>query len=530
MKKLFALVALLFTFSGYVFADEESEADPAEIAIGERLFLETRFAQSWYAHPGKADPALNETRTTGKPLNGAFTGETMNCRACHMVDEHQDKAGMRTYADYARLTPIPSRKDGKRLTGRNSMSLVNISKDDIDNILFHFDGEFNSLEDLVVGTFTGRNFGWQADEKNVAIKHVANIVRNDNGKGDLAQEFGGSYRIILRGTDTGIPSELRLPSEYRVDVDTASDMEIVNAVAKLVAAYTGDLGFAVDDNGHYSGSPYDAFLKTNKLPQAPAKGESAIAYGQRLLDKVEMMKAVTFVDGNKHDFETHKQAFHFKAKELRGMKLFFRTGSTSQSGGNCASCHHAPHFTDFRFHNTGISQNMYDVVHGQGNFQKLDIPDLAKRNQSPGRYLPATATHPDATAPFRSHVSKDKTGYTDLGLWNIFANPAMPGPQKKIRAVLCNASTTCKDDELLARSIATFKTPTIRDTGHSAPYMHNGELNTLQDVLTRYVQNSVLARQGKLRNGDKELAGIHLTATDIDDLVAFLDALNEDYD
>jgi hypothetical protein len=47
----FLLLSLLTTFSGggwslsHSFAQETEEADPAEISNGERLFLETRFAQ-----------------------------------------------------------------------------------------------------------------------------------------------------------------------------------------------------------------------------------------------------------------------------------------------------------------------------------------------------------------------------------------------------------------------------------------------------------------------------------------------------
>jgi len=522
------ILSILFTTTANGFAAEDA---PAEIAIGERLFLETRFAQAWYAKPGSADPALKETITTGKSLKGSFAGSTMNCRACHMVDEHQNELGMRTYADYAINSPIPNRNDGKYLTGRNSMSLVNISKSDVDNILFHFDGEFNSLEDLVVGTFTGRNFGWQATEKDTAIKHIANIIRSDNGKGALASEFGGSYRKILKGTDSSLAKEFQLPAEYRIDVDAASDEEILGAVAKLVTAYSNDLSFSVDSNGFYNGSPYDTFLSINKLPRSPKKNETSLAYGQRLLKELNKLTKPTFVSASHGEFETHKQAFIFAEKELKGLKLFLRSGSTTQSGGNCASCHQAPHFTDFRFHNTGISQNQYDLLHGTGSFSKIDIPSLAKRNKNAQRYLPASEKQPNAKSIFRSPASKQKIGYTDLGLWNITANPEIPSPQKKIRAILCQGNEkNCTDDSMLTKSIAAFKTPSIRDAGHSAPYMHTGELNTLTEVLTMYVKNSALARQGKVLNANDDMKKIRLSGNDIEHLVDFIKSLNEDYD
>jgi cytochrome c peroxidase len=38
------------------------------------------------------------------------------------------------------------------------------------------------------------------------------------------------------------------------------------------------------------------------------------------------------------------------------------------------------------------------------------------------------------------------------------------------------------DTALLDRAIARFKTPGLRDLSHSAPYMHNGQFATLNDI------------------------------------------------
>jgi len=520
MKALvtFLITMLVAAYQPVVAGNEnENSADPAEIAIGERLFLETRFAQAWYTNPGKPDPALAQTVTTGKPRKGTFAKGTMNCRVCHIVDEHQDDLGMRVYADFAARSPIPNRHDGKHTTGRNSMALVNISKTDVNHILFHFDGEFNSLEDLVVGTFTGRNFGWQPHEKEIAIKHIANIIRTDNGQGELASEFGGSYRKILKGTDKSISREFKLPVEYRIDTDTASDTEILNAIAKLVATYTHDLSFSTDEEGIYNGSPYDAFLKANKLPRSPKKNEPALVYGQRLLNKINKLKDPIFISDKQSRFKTHEQKFIFAKKELKGLQLFLRSGNEKQSGGNCASCHQAPHFTDFRFHNTGISQNQYDSIHGVGEFNKLNIPSSAERNKK-------------ILSAFRDSPEKQKPGHIDLGLWGVAMNPSIPAPQKKIKNILCKEEINCTADTMLKKSVAAFKTPSLRDTGHSAPYMHTGELNTLQEVVAMYISNSQLARNGKLRNAGSNISKIRLSGSDIEPLLAFLNSLNEDYD
>src|SRR5262245_35793461 len=220
----------------------DEDADAAEVAIGERLFLETRFAQFFFANSGgnanavlaTGDPTMDVTVTTTGSLPGPFAGTSMNCRSCHLVDEQKGVpgGGNRTYADFAQRSPIPAREDGKRTTPRNSPPLVNASLPR-PGFLLHFDGEFASGVDLVKGTFTGRNFGWLPTERDRAIAHIAHIIRHDDGSGDLAQAFGGAYRVVLAGTSPAIPPVFRLPPAYRIDVTRATDAQILGAVAAL---------------------------------------------------------------------------------------------------------------------------------------------------------------------------------------------------------------------------------------------------------------------------------------------------------
>jgi cytochrome c peroxidase len=529
-----ALCAALGCTVNVVTAGGTQEADPAEIVIGERLFLETRFAQAYAENPNKADPVLEYTLTMDQPLRGPFAGKTMNCRSCHMVDEHKDDVvnGMRTYADFTHNSPIPDRADGQHFTPRNSMALVNIAVAHEPDSVFHFDGEFNSMEDLVLATLTGRNYGWVPQEHAQAIKHIAKVIREDDGKGELAKEFGGRYQTVLTGTDKHIPAEFRLPAAYRVDVVSADDVQIVAAVSRLIAAYVNSLAFAQDDKGNYTGSPYDQFLAMNRLPRQPRKGESAQQYGQRLLATVNRLVSPKYIRGKKYRFKSHQQAFAFAEDELAGMKLFFTRGTEKRRGGNCAACHTAPHFSDFRFHNTGLSQVNYDKQHGDGEFAKLSIPVLTERNQNHNEFLPATSAHPAALGRFRSHVNADNPGLTDLGLWNVFANPDFPAPQQKLTTMLCEQRGNAKCDaaSLLPLSVAAFKTPVLRDLGHSNPYMHTGEFNTLEEAVRFYVTTSEVVKQNRVRNADRELHAIHLQTSDIAPLVAFLKALNEDYE
>jgi cytochrome c peroxidase len=65
-----------------------------------------------------------------------------------------------------------------------------------------------------------------------------------------------------------------------------------------------------------------------------------------------------------------------------------------------------------------------------------------------------------------------------------------------------------------------FKTPTLRDAARRPPYMHDGSLATLRDVVAFY-------NRGALPNPSlsPEIVPLNLTVEEQDDLVAFLDAL-----
>lgn len=533
---------------GNAFAECEGElpedADPPQVAIGERLFLETRFSQFFFANSqgdanavlASGDSVMDTTQTTGALLPGPFAGQAMNCRNCHFVDEHIGQTGLpssgvRTYADFARRSPIPQREDGKTMTPRNSPPLVNASLARKGGVLLHFDGEFPTMKDLVKGTFTGRNFGWLPGEEEQAFAHIVHLIRDDDGTGALAQQSGGRYSVVFKGMDPTIPPEFCLPSGIRlVNFDSASDEEIFDTVLELVASYVRSLTFSRDDDRAFNASPYDAFLTKNNLPSKP-EDETALAYSRRLRGLIEGLTTPQFVTPADGAFQLHTQDFRFGPEELAGLKLFFAEPSESatQSVGNCIACHSAPNFTDFSFHNTGATQEEYDAIHGQGVFGALTIPDLATRNANFDEFLPPTAAHPQAKGPFLAVPTAGQPGWTDLGVWNVFANPDLPAPQEKIQEVLFRLHGRVSEEELLPKTIAAFKTAGLRDLAQSAPYLHTGGKDTLDDVINFYLNMADLVRAGSMRNPDPEIGRIRLTRDDIPLLRAFLRALTEDY-
>jgi cytochrome c peroxidase len=522
--------------------------NPAEVQVGDRLFRETRFAAFFFFNDngnvnsklpkGGGEPEIaQETNAAGKPIPDPFRGLSMNCRNCHLGNDllHVSKQEGRTYCDFARRSPILDRQDGHLTSPRNAQELVSVSRPRGVPNVFHFDGEFASIEDLTIGTLTGRNLGWLAGESAAAVKHIANVIRNDDGHNALAARYGCGgfpYKVVLLGTDPRLPKNLRLPNQYRIDVTTATDAQILNDIGLLIHAYMDSIAFDLSEPP----SPYDIFLKKNNLPTAPNPGESNAAYTQRLFGLVQQLSSPVFVTPRDGKLQLHKpQKFQFGAAELQGLKIFFTQPASSNQphAGNCVACHVPPVFTDNIFHNTGASQIEYDGVFGAGSFAALSVPDLNTRNSNFDAYLPPSANHPNASGMFRSPPSQNKPGFTDLGVWNIFANPDIPNPQSALTTILCGefnlSSSNCTPDAVLPRAISFFKTPSIKDPGQSSPYLHNGSLDTIESVLNFYATVSQMARGGQLRNSSPELSNVFIDQTDVAPLSAFLNSLNEDY-
>ena len=326
-----------------------------------------------------------------------------------------------------------------------------------------------------------------------------------------------------------------MPAGYRLNVYTSSDEQILNGVAKLVAAYVESLVFSQDANGDFNDSPYDVFLQKNNLPRHPDKGESNIDYARRLRGLVNALSNPQFVTSADGTFAFHNQPFAFGTQELDGLRIFLTEPPPSQlpAGriGNCIACHAPPTFTDFLFHNNGAAQEEYDQIHGAGTFAQLAVPDAATRRANFNAWLPPTPKHPAALGPFFAIPSADHPGFTDLGLWNEFDNPDVPRPQAKLYAFLKTLCPEkhCHRDDLLPLTVGLFKTPGLRDLADSAPYLHNGSKDTIAQVMGFYSAEPIVARAGQLRNGDPQMQGISLTAADAAALVSFLQSLTEDY-
>jgi hypothetical protein len=537
---------------------QQARGRPAEQSLGERLFEETRFSRYFMqASHGDMNARLRsgepivatELTDHGTSLPGPMRGQAMNCMQCHLGRQEQDVrgGGMRSFADFAVRSPIPPRSDDLIHGGFTPRNATNMAGDllhgDVDPML-HWDGQFGSMQELVANTLPGRVFGWLATEKAQSYHLVAEVIRGDDGKDSLARKFsaGISYAALF-GCSPRVPAGYRLPADDCLDLGSASDTDVANAVAKVMAAYLNTLDYARDSSGQHDGSPYDQFLLQNHLPRSPAPGQAPSDYAASLLTSLQSLPAPRFVETG--HFKYHeRRPFVFGPEELHGLITFLSkpTGGTITSQeavhggiGNCTSCHMPPEFSDFKMHNNGVAQAEYDSIHGQGSFAQLTVPTLDQRTADPDAYLPVTGLHPDATETFRMAPSAGAPGHTDLGVWNIFANPDFAGRQASLRKFLCAidsgqfADCGSSDAALLDRSLAVFRTHTLRDLGDSDPYMHTGQFETLESVVRFYEATGTLARAGQLRNGDPQMSNVALTDADVADLTAFLASLDEDY-
>jgi cytochrome c peroxidase len=501
----------------------DTDGDSPVKLVGERLFRETRFSQYYFqilsaqplansnTLPPRGDAVVETLESLQGSLQHPYKGQSISCASCHFVDQAQSLtgAGQRAYTDFARRSPIPDLQDGRSHTARNSPVMVGSSTQDA--YFLHHDGEFGSAEDLVRASITGRNLGWSPAQQNQAKAHIVNIVRKDDGSFPTETTLKGLSYKRLFANEGSIPRHLQLPLEYQLNIAKATDDQVFEYVVKLIGGYLRILDFKKDKQGHYKGSPFDTFLAKNGLPQAP-ESESAENYMKRLGELLKQNNPWNWVSNSDRTFTLHQQTFTFSEKELAGFRIFVGKGK-------CISCHAAPDFTDHLFHNTGVSQDEYDTVHGAGGFTRLSLPDLSSSEAK----LDDLRRAPEVDSPDRA----------DLGVWAVYAKPSSQSLKNRLRHAICaGVKKDCSqltEDQIQQLSLAMIKTPTLRDLGHSQPYFHTGQVDDLEGTIRFYIKISLLARMGKIRNADPMISQIDLKAEDIEPLVAFLKSLNEDY-
>lgn len=512
MKSLFILIYLM-SFSAF-----SQEQDPLNIRLGEKLFMDGRFSQGYF----------DKAKTVNEQIAGAAVleqmyvledlvehpqkGQQVSCSSCHMVDQNTSlvAGSVLTYNDFARRSPIPLRSDKMERTVRNSMNMVLSAIGG--NKPLHWDGEFYSAQGLAKAAMVGRNMGWLVTEAKTAKAHIVKVLRGDDGSYPTDADVDQSYTEAF--------------SELGIDIAQLSDSELYDQAAQTMGEYMESLDFSRDQQGAFNGSAYDQFLILNGIRTSPKLNETSQEYLTYLRDHINWKTDWKWLGGS--DLKYHQHQAQFGKTEFQGMQLFFGKAQ-------CVTCHTPPEFTDFLFHNTGISQFEYESVHGRDSFKSIEVPTWTERRKNPEKYFVATGDHPNWQGAFRSEANKQNNLATDFGVWNIFGHPDMAGVQEFLRRDLCRSLMMpgdCKftNDMLLNKSLAMFKTPTLRSLGQSGPYLHNGAAQHLTQVIHLYMHANHMERRGLLVNADPFIRAINITHQDFAPIRAFLDALDEDYD
>lgn len=155
----------------------------------------------------------------------------------------------------------------------------------------------------------------------------------------------------------------------------------------------------------------------------------------------------------------------------RGLKIFVGKG-------RCNVCHLGPAFTNGEFHDTGVPFF------------------IEKGRVDPGR-----------------HAGIQKLRASPFNL----LGPYNDDPKR-------STATGTEHVRLEHRNFGEFRTPSLRNLGLTAPYMHNGRLATLRDVVDHY---STLSPDRLHSDGEAILRALELSEQEAQDLVSFLGTLQE---
>ncbi|MBA5761368.1 photosynthetic protein synthase I [Vibrio sp. 404] len=246
---------------------------------------------------------------------------------------------------------------------------------------------------------------------------------------------------------------------------------LINTVYKKVWFHDGRIGTNLNDVTRENITEdwlmnMDMRLMQERLKQDPTyvKMFKEAGYGEPSNGSVrkaipEYLKTLT---SNQTPFD--KQQLSADAKQ--GFKLF-------KGKAGCASCHNGPLFSDGQPYNTGVPENL-DIFLDPMRHQTFIAFNMFMGNEN---YM-------NLKRDVGAHVQTHKADGSDKGK---------------------------------------FMTPTLRELKQTAPYMHNGMIATLEEVVAFYNLGG-----GEDSNKDTRLQPLNLTAKEQAQLVAFLESLSSD--
>ncbi len=230
----------------------------------------------------------------------------------------------------------------------------------------------------------------------------------------------------------------------------------------------------------------DAAEVVTRLQNSPATLQAFVAaYGTAVLAEPQtalddMAAAIAAYETEDEEFHPFTSKFDYylegqtqlTASELNGLALYNNPGK-----GNCAACHPSqrqqysehPLFTDFTFDNIGVPRNWAIPANHVGAVSPVDGA-------------------PFSTVLVPVNVPDDaEYAYYDLGLCGPF-EPANGDVQARVN--LSATTSLC----------GVFKVPTLRNVALTAPYFHNGVFGNLHQVAEWYVTRDINDNTGNNPN------------------------------
>jgi len=112
----------------------------------------------------------------------------------------------------------------------------------------------------------------------------------------------------------------------------------------------------------------------------------------------------------------------------------------------------------------------------------------------------------------------------NIGLYNLDAEGAYPFGNRGVYEITLDP-----------KDMGAFRPPSLRNVAVTGPYMHDGSVETLEEVLQIYERGGRLIESGPLAGDGSQnphksgfLVGFELTEDERDDVLAFLDALTDE--
>ena len=183
--------------------------------------------------------------------------------------------------------------------------------------------------------------------------------------------------------------------------------------------------------------------------------------------------------GGEAPFDRFVAALRGKGGDLGALSPAAQRGARVFIGkGRCTTCHHGPLLSDLEFHDLHLESAVLEP-RDTGRFRGIE---LLRRD------------------PFNSAGAyADDGGATASKLEYLAQQPENWGQ---------------------------FKTPSLRNVARTPPYMHDGRFATLQDVVHYY--RTLEGAVPPASHAEKTLQAVDLTDGEAEDLVAFLESLDEE--